>query len=165
MSAAFLKRAALLHDVGRAQGPRNHQKKSYRMIREKIPPPGWTAAEMEIVSYDRSISSRRFAKLRPEKMGGNSSQSERKCSISRRNSAPRHCAWKRREFSDYGNESGKCGGAWCVVSSIRVTGGTPGEEPLASRVAAERHLLESVLHRAIVIEPELNRARGISAAN
>jgi hypothetical protein len=48
--------------------------------------------------------------------------------------------------------------------SIRVTGYT-GEEPLASRLAAERHLLESVLHRAIVIEPGADRVRGISAAS
>ena len=46
---------------------------------------------------------------------------------------------------------------------VRV-GGYSGAEPLASRLAADRHLLESVLHRPIVIEPSADRAREFPAA-
>ena len=38
-------------------------------------------------------------------------------------------------------------------SLVIVADGYKGDEPLASRLAAARHLLESLLHRAIVIQP------------
>jgi CHAD domain-containing protein len=52
-----LRVAALLHDVGRAKGEKQHHKDSYRMIRGLARPLGWSAREMElaavIVRYHR----------------------------------------------------------------------------------------------------------------
>jgi CHAD domain-containing protein len=160
-AGSLLEAAAILHDVGRADGPRNHQKKSYRMIREKIPPPGWTAAEMEIVAtiarYHRGALP-------------NSSQKSWAAIPANQKESVLFLAGILRLATVLGNDGNS------VITGMKVENveepaaslliratGYMGEEPLASRVAAERHLLESVLHRAIVIEPESNRARGISA--
>jgi len=47
---AVLQAAALMHDVGKGRGPKNHQKNSYRMIRGLTPPLGWSAREMELAA-------------------------------------------------------------------------------------------------------------------
>ncbi len=47
---AVLQAAALMHDVGKAEGAENHQKKSYRMIRGLARPLGWSAREMELAA-------------------------------------------------------------------------------------------------------------------
>jgi CHAD domain-containing protein len=47
---AVLQAAAFMHDVGRAKGMKNHQKKSYRMIRNLPRPLGWSARELELAA-------------------------------------------------------------------------------------------------------------------
>ncbi|HEX7425232.1 MAG TPA: CHAD domain-containing protein [Terriglobales bacterium] len=49
-SRAVLQAAALMHDVGKAKGPENHQKNSYRMIRGLARPLGWSARELELAA-------------------------------------------------------------------------------------------------------------------
>ena len=49
-SRAVLQAAALMHDVGKAQGAENHQKTSYRMIRGLARPLGWSARELELAA-------------------------------------------------------------------------------------------------------------------
>jgi len=49
-SRAVLQAAALMHDVGKAKGPKNHQKNSYRMIRGLVRPLGWSARELELAA-------------------------------------------------------------------------------------------------------------------
>src|SRR5208337_3313531 len=49
-SRAVLLAAALMHDVGKAKGPKNHEKNSYRMIRGLARPLGWSAREMELAA-------------------------------------------------------------------------------------------------------------------
>lgn len=46
----ILHAAALLHDVGRADGGKGHHKTSYRMIRALPPPRGWSRDDMELVA-------------------------------------------------------------------------------------------------------------------
>jgi CHAD domain-containing protein len=45
-----LQAAAFMHDVGKAKGAENHQKKSYRMIRGLARPLGWSARELELAA-------------------------------------------------------------------------------------------------------------------
>jgi exopolyphosphatase/guanosine-5'-triphosphate,3'-diphosphate pyrophosphatase len=157
-----LEAAAILHDVGRAEGSHNHQKKSYRMIREKNPPPGWTAAEMEIVA---SIARYHRGAL-PE-----AGQKNWAAVPADQQESVLLLAGILRLATALGSDGNtvisriKAESAEEPVGSLvlRVSGYS-GEEPLASRLAAARHLLESVLHRPIVIEPEASRALGISAA-
>jgi CHAD domain-containing protein len=47
---AVLQAAALMHDVGKAKGAENHQKKSYRMIRGLARPLGWSARQLELAA-------------------------------------------------------------------------------------------------------------------
>lgn len=49
-SRAVLQVAALLHDVGKAQGDDDHHKDSFRMIRGLAQPLGWSAREMELAA-------------------------------------------------------------------------------------------------------------------
>src|SRR5260370_30342263 len=49
-SRAVLQAAALMHDVGKAKGAENHQKRSYRMIRGLARPLGWSARELELAA-------------------------------------------------------------------------------------------------------------------
>jgi exopolyphosphatase/guanosine-5'-triphosphate,3'-diphosphate pyrophosphatase len=49
-SRAVLQAAALTHDVGKAKGPKNHEKNSYRMIRGLARPLGWSARELELAA-------------------------------------------------------------------------------------------------------------------
>jgi CHAD domain-containing protein len=46
----ILQAAALMHDVGKANGAQNHQKTSYRMIRGLARPLGWSARELELAA-------------------------------------------------------------------------------------------------------------------
>jgi len=47
---AVLQAAALMHDVGKAKGAKNHEKNSYRMIRGMAQPLGWSARELEMAA-------------------------------------------------------------------------------------------------------------------
>ncbi len=47
---AVLQAAALMHDVGKAKGTKNHEKTSYRMIRGMARPLGWSARELEMAA-------------------------------------------------------------------------------------------------------------------
>ncbi|HKM48008.1 MAG TPA: CHAD domain-containing protein [Terriglobales bacterium] len=47
---AVLQAAALMHDVGKAKGAKNHEKNSYRMIRGMARPLGWSARELEMAA-------------------------------------------------------------------------------------------------------------------
>ncbi len=46
----LLHSAALMHNVGHADGPKGHHKESYRLIRKLTPPIGWTEEDLEMVA-------------------------------------------------------------------------------------------------------------------
>lgn len=158
-----LEAAAILHDVGRAEGHHHHQKSSYHMIREKTPPPGWTAAEMEIVAG--------VARYHRGALPNAGQKSWMAIPVNQREGVL-ILAGILRLATALGSDPNSAIGEIKLESVeepagsviIRVAGYS-GVEPHASRLAADRHLLESVLHRPIVIEPNLDRARGISAGN
>jgi exopolyphosphatase/guanosine-5'-triphosphate,3'-diphosphate pyrophosphatase len=160
---SLLEAAAILHDVGRAEGQHNHQKKSFRMIRGRIPPPGWTAADMEIVA---SIARyHRGALPAPGQKSWSAVPVEQKESVL-------FLAGILRLATAFGSDANS------IITGMKVesaeepaaaltihAAGYTAEEPLASNLAAARHLLESVLHRPIVVEPDRKLARGVSAAS
>lgn len=49
-SRAVLQAAAFMHDVGKAKGHEDHQKRSFRMIRKLTRPLGWSARELEVAA-------------------------------------------------------------------------------------------------------------------
>ncbi|MGA9642011.1 MAG: CHAD domain-containing protein [Terriglobales bacterium] len=46
----ILQAASFMHDVGKAGGPEKHEKKSFRAIRALVPPMGWSARELELAA-------------------------------------------------------------------------------------------------------------------
>ncbi|HUK32073.1 MAG TPA: hypothetical protein VLV89_13230 [Candidatus Acidoferrum sp.] len=145
----LLEASAVVRDVGRAEGDRHHQKTSFRLIRRQNPPPGWSHMQMA-----------RIACVARFHRGG----------------LPRHAGWEGwRGIPEKDREGLKLlGGILRLAATlagsidplindvvagqkggslvVRATG-YRGEEPLASRLAEARHLLETVLRRPIVIEP------------
>jgi exopolyphosphatase/pppGpp-phosphohydrolase len=63
----ILQAAALMHDVGRAKGSKNHQKKTYKMIRRLDRPLGYSARELDLAAmvarYHRGALPRPRAKI------------------------------------------------------------------------------------------------------
>jgi CHAD domain-containing protein len=159
---SMLEAAAILHDVGRAEGQHNHQKKSYRMIRERIPPPDWTASDMEIAA---SIARyHRGAMPAPGQKSWAAIPADQKESVMFLAGILRLATALGSDGNSNFTEIKVEAVEQPAASLILRVKGYSGEEPLASRLAADRHLLESVLHRPIVIEPDAKLARGVSAA-
>jgi CHAD domain-containing protein len=159
---SLLEAAAILHDIGRAEGQRNHQKKSYHMIQERMPPPGWSPSDMQLVA---SIARyHRGAFPSPSQKSWSGIPADQKESVMFLAGILRLATALGSDNSSIFND--------IQVESIEETGGSlifriagySGAEPLASRLAADRHLLEIVLHRPIIIEPNAKLARGVSAA-
>lgn len=151
-SRNLLEAAAILHDVGRAEGDHKHQKTSYRLIHERTPPPGWTHAEMETVAcvarYHRGGLSKLQETSNTGIHGGLQEGVLLLAGILRLATALANRGATESDPSISAVNVQYVAGA--IV--IRATGYN-GEEPLASKLAAARHLLESILHRPIVIEP------------
>jgi exopolyphosphatase/pppGpp-phosphohydrolase len=145
----LLEAAAIMRDVGRVEGDRHHQKISFRLIRRQNPPPGWSPAHML-----------RIACIARFHRGG----------------LPSDVGWKGwTGIPDNEREGLKLlGGILRLTAALAgkidpriesIEAGQRGEllairaagyrreEPLASHLAEARHLLESVLHRPVVIEP------------
>ncbi|HEX8818219.1 MAG TPA: CHAD domain-containing protein [Terriglobales bacterium] len=145
---AILQVAALLHDVGKARKQENHHKRTFRMITAHTPPLGWTPEALRMAAavarYHRGALPRTGQKaligLQPEdrptvlRLAGilrlaDSMNSDHKGRIHR---ATVHQA----------------DGAFV----IHAEGYSP-RDRMAEKIAAGRHLLESVYHRPILIKP------------
>jgi CHAD domain-containing protein len=150
----LLAAAAIVHDVGRAQGQRHHQKKSFKLISEREPPPGWTRAQMGLV-----------AAVARYHRGGLPHAGQK--------------SWAAISADDQGSVLFLAGVLRLAVALVSDPGtligelhvgesegaiqilveGYEGQEPLASELAVARHLLENALHRAILIEPARRKER------
>ncbi|MGA3091220.1 MAG: CHAD domain-containing protein [Terriglobales bacterium] len=153
-SREVLEAAALLHDVGKAQGRNNHQKTSYRMIREFRRPLGWSARELELAAvvarYHRGALPRPQAKaLQRIGLPDRHLAMELAGILRLTKSLDAHHARAHR-----GNETEPR----LEVSLrdrivlVRVAGYTA-LEGAAEAVAAARHLLETVLRRPVLVRP------------
>jgi CHAD domain-containing protein len=144
----LLEAAAILDDVGRAEGDRHHQKTSYRLIRKRTPPPGWSKARMEAIAriarYHRgalpTAHENHWSRIPEKRQEGVMTLA----AILRLATALASDRESPITTVTVENMTG---------SLVIVADGFKGDEPLASRLAAARHLLESLLHRAIVIQP------------
>jgi CHAD domain-containing protein len=170
---AVLQAAAFMHGVGRAGGMKNHQKKSYRMIRNLPRPLGWSARELELAAmvarYHRGALPRPRGKItqrlelpdrpiavllagilrlavaldsntRKEKQGASSSSA-------RRIDSPRAANRVEVGLQDH-------------FILVRVEGYSVLDRS-AEGVAGARHLLETVLHRPVIVRalrPSAKRA-------
>ena len=149
---AVLQAAALMHDVGKAKGAENHQKNSYRMIRGLARPLGWSAREMELAAvvarYHRGALPRPRGKTMQVLEIADRRMATELAGILRLANAldPRH--------SHHGNEREEIPRLEVSVQDHCVAIRAAGYSALdgaAEGVAAARHLLETVLHRPVLV--------------
>jgi CHAD domain-containing protein len=157
--------AALLHDVGKSQGATGHHKTSFDMIRAHGNPLGWKPADFQraaiVARFHRgALPSRKHKALRdllPDEQKG----TIQLAAILRLANAldAAHDGQIRRIQVENGH-TGMRGNEALII-------GAQGYSPLgpsARTIAAERHLLETVLRRPVVIKPMAHptRSRGES---
>jgi len=140
-----LQAAALMHDVGRAKGTQNHQKKSLQMIRSLALPLGWSARELELAAVVARYH--RGALPRP-----------RRKTMQRLELPDRRVALELAGVLRLANALDlRNGTAPRLAVDLRdrvLLVGSSGYSPLdraAEDVAAARHLLETVLRRPVMV--------------
>jgi hypothetical protein len=170
--------AALLHDVGKAKAGKDHQKASFKLIRKHGSSPGWNEADLQraaIVArfHCGSLPTRKHKLLRdllPDEQKGtiqlaailrlaNALDAAHDGYILRIQLEYPRNGRERKPKSTMPGKKSMNGFQWKVT-------GLPSHQPLiiaaegyspvgrsAQTIAAERHLLETVLHRPILIRP------------
>jgi exopolyphosphatase/guanosine-5'-triphosphate,3'-diphosphate pyrophosphatase len=151
-SRDVLQAAAFMHDVGKAKGHEDHQKKTLRMIRKLARPLGWSARELELAAvvarYHRGALPRSRAKT-----------------MQRLDLADRHLALelagvlRLANALDSRDEAVRNGAAAKLEVSLQnrtVLLHSEGYSPFdrsAEEVAAARHLIETVLKLPVIVRP------------
>jgi CHAD domain-containing protein len=151
--------AALLHDVGKSKGDKGHHKTSYDMIRAHGNPLGWKPADLQraalVARFHRgALPTRKHKDLR-DLLPDEQKATIQLAAILRLANAldAAHDGHIRRIQIENGhlraNQISAKGNEAVVI-------GAEGYSPLsasAQTIAAERHLLEIVLHRPVVVKP------------
>lgn len=138
--------AALLHDVGLAEGEKSHHKASYRMIHALTPPIGWSQRDLEIVAL--AARYHRRALPRSTHKGFNSLPPALQQATLFLGGIVRLA-----NAFDWNHD--------CAIPHVKVenSAGTVAiypegyneEEPFASRLASAKHLLEIACHRPLLV--------------
>jgi CHAD domain-containing protein len=143
-----LRVAALMHDVGRAKGNKNHHKKSSELIHRMTPPLGWTSEELQMVGivarYHRGAlpqaRHRDLAPLPTERKA----QAQHLAAILRLANAfdsPRDGRIRQLEVRNLNG-----------VLEIAAQGYSA-RDRMAEKIASGRHLLEVVYRRPVMVKP------------
>ncbi len=141
----MLQAAALLHDVGRARGEEKHQKRSFRMIHGLARPLGWTERELGLAA----VVARYHRGALPSPRGKNMQRLDlldRRVALELAGVLRLANALDPREGAAPRLEVNAPDGMLVVHSA--------GYSPLdrkAEKVAAARHLLETVLKRPVIV--------------
>lgn len=144
-SRAVLQAAALLHDVGKAEGDKAHHKDSFRMIRSLPRPLGWSAPELELTAivarYHRGALPRpRMKSLQLLELPDRHTGMELAGILRLANALDTHNGVEPRLAVTLQ-------GRTVIVQSA----GYAPLERSAENVAAARHLLETVLRRPVMV--------------
>jgi exopolyphosphatase/guanosine-5'-triphosphate,3'-diphosphate pyrophosphatase len=149
--------AALLHDVGKSKGEKGHHKTSFDMIRAHGNPLGWNPAELQraaiVARFHRgALPTRKHQALRDLLPDEQKATIQLTAILRLANALDaahdghiRRIQFENVQIRTKGNEA--------VI--IAAEGYSP-LGPSAQTIAAERHLLETVLHRPVVIKPMKN---------
>ena len=148
---AVLQAAALMHDVGKAKGAENHQKKSYRMIRGLARPLGWSARELELAAvvarYHRGALPRPRGKIMQQL-----ELTDRPVAMELAGVLRLANALDKRRGKGTENESTPRLEVSLQDRFVLVrTAGYSALDRSAEDVAAARHLLETVLRRPVLV--------------
>jgi CHAD domain-containing protein len=152
--------AALLHDVGKSKGQKGHHKTSFDLIRAHGNPLGWKPADMQraaiVARFHRgALPARRHRVLR-DLLPNEQKAAIQLAAVLRLANAldAAHDGHIRRIQVESGQSRTKANEALIIAAE--------GYSPLgqsAQTIAAERHLLETVLHRPVVIHAMKNSSR------
>jgi CHAD domain-containing protein/HD superfamily phosphodiesterase len=146
--------AALLHDVGKSQGEKGHHKTSFDMIRAHGTPLGWNPADLQraaiVARFHRgALPSRKHKALR-DLLPDEQKSAIQLAAILRLANAldAAHDGYIRRIQIEKDHIRTKGNEALIIVAE-----GYSPLGPTAQIIAAERHLLETVLRRPVVVKP------------
>jgi CHAD domain-containing protein len=146
--------AALLHDVGKSEGQKNHHKASFELIRAHGNPLGWKPAELQraaiVARFHRGVLPTRRHKTLRDLLPNEQKATIQLAAVLRLANAldAAHDGHIGRIQVVNGQAMKKDHDALIVAAE--------GYSPLAAAaqtIAAERHLLETVLHRPVVVKP------------
>lgn len=144
-SREVLHAAALLHDVGKAKGDKAHHKDSFRMIRNLPQPLGWSARDLELAAVVARYH--RGALPRP-----------REKNLQRLDLADRRTTVQLAGVLRLANALDTCNGieprlevALQDRTILVQAAGYSALDRSAEEIAAARHLLETVLHRPVLV--------------
>jgi exopolyphosphatase/guanosine-5'-triphosphate,3'-diphosphate pyrophosphatase len=147
--------AALLHDVGKSQGEKGHHKTSFDMIRAHGNPLGWKPADLQraaiVARFHRGALPIRGHKALRDLLPDEQKGTVQLAAILRLANAldAAHDGHIRRVQIENGQIIKARGGEALIVTA---EGYSP-LGPSARIIAAERHLLETVLRRPVAIKP------------
>jgi CHAD domain-containing protein/HD superfamily phosphodiesterase len=149
--------AALLHDVGKSQGEKGHHKVSSDLIRDHGNPLGWKLADLQraaIVArfHCGALPTRRHKSLRDLLPNEQKAAIQLAAILRLANSLD---SGHIRRIHIENEHIGKAGEALVIAAE-----GYSPLGPSAQTIAAERYLLETVLHRPISIKPERTHSPG-----
>jgi CHAD domain-containing protein len=154
--------AALLHDVGKAGGQKGHHKASFDMIRAHGNPLGWNAADLQRASvvarfHRGALPSRRHKTLRDLLPDEQKATIQLAAILRLANALDATHDGHIRDLQ-VETKSGKNGfqrNDHAATSGVLVIAaqGYRATSPAAQTIAAERHLLETILHRPVVVRP------------
>jgi len=159
---ASLLAAALLHDVGKSKGEKGHHKASFDMIRAHGNPLGWKAADLQraaiVARFHRgALPTRKHAALR-DLLPDEQKATIQLAAVLRLANAldAGHDGHIRRLRIEGDQIKGKQREPLVIAAE-----GYSPLGPSAQTIAAERHLLETVLRRPVVVKPRKDLVRRI----
>jgi len=154
--------AGLLHDVGKSKGQKGHHKDSFKIIRAQGSPIGWKAADLRraaiVARFHRgALPTRRHKTLRDLLPDEQKATMQLAAILRLANALDASHDGQIHGIQAVHAESSKNG-----LRSARLPKDQPfviaaegyrATSPAAQTIAAERHLLETVLHRPVVVRP------------
>ena len=149
--------AALLHDVGKSEGEKRHHKTSFDLIRKHGNPLGWKPADLQraaIVArfHQGTLPTRRHKLLRDLLPDEQKATIQLAAALRLANALDTaHDGHIRRIQIE--NDRVRATGSEALIISAE---GYSSSSRSAQTIAAERHLLEVVLHRPVVVNPMRN---------
>lgn len=156
--------AAILHDVGKSEGEKGHHKTSLELIRKHGNPLGWRDADLKraaiIARFHRGALPIRRHKLLRDMLPAEQKGTVELAAILRLANAfdgshDRHILRIRVEEARHPDRRNQKGisGKWAGKEPLIIAAeGYSAMSSLAQTIAAERHLLETVLHRPVIVK-------------
>jgi hypothetical protein len=162
---AVLQAAALMHDVGKAKGAKNHEKNSYRMIRGLARPLGWSARELELAAVVARYHGGALPHPRGKTMQGldlaDRAMAMELAGILRIANA---LDWHHGRGGNLGEISPRLEVDLQDRAVVVRAAGYSALDRSAEGVAAARHLLETVLRRPVLVRTLRSSAEGGKSA-